>query len=724
MRQPRALLAASFVICFLLTAIATAQDQTLQVGTPIDRQLAGGQSHTFSFTVEEKMFVQFVVEQRGIDVVVKLSDPEGKSLSTTDTPNGGNGPENVSFVATTTGKYRITVTPLDKDAGEGQYQIKIIEVREATEHELKTSKNLEGIKEKGIALLGEAENLIHEIRTPQTRIKAQLQASQMLWELDQKRALKFLNDAAAGLTEFIATLEPGDQSYMIEYAGITQLRQEILQTLATHDPDAAVNFLQASKLPGSPYGNQREQDMQESALELMVVDHMVAKDPKRALEIARRKLKSGYSPSLINTIVTMKQKNPELASQLANEIVGKLLQEKLLKKPEAAMLSVGLLHTCRMTDKNDESSARGGSVLTTERLISEDSCRNLIQKALQEALSFTPPAPTVYSPDREAAWNLLSGLQQLGPELNQASSGALASIEKKVTELTGGVNPYAAVVQPLGPGTEADGPIEKVMESIEAAPEEAKEHLYMQLAMSAASRGDGAEARKILNEHITNPYQRRQAIASLEQQEMYQSMSQGKVEDALRAVSVLKTPQERANMLMQIARQIGPGHKSAAALNLLEQARSMVAPGIQAQDQEQMNALLEIARAFARYDTKRAFDTLDPLVDQFNDLAAAARTLQGFGVEYYKNDELEMISGNNLSALSASISSALASLAMANFERAKATADRLRMPEVRLRAYLEIAQQAIQGGKRTTPPSEADYQFYSPNAVYLNNRNR
>jgi hypothetical protein len=723
MRQLRALLAASFLICFLLTPSATAQDQTLQVGTPLDRQLAGGQSHTFSISVEENMFVQFVVEQRGIDVVVKLSDPDGKSLSTTDTPNGANGPENVSFVATATGKYRITVTPLDKNAGEGQYQIKIIEVREATEQELKTSKNMEGIKEKGIALLGEAENLIHEIRTPQTRIKAQVQASQMLWELDQKRAFKFLNDAATGLTEFIAALEPGDQNYMIEYAGIIQLRQEILQSLATHDPDAAINFLQASKLPGNPYGNQREQDMQDSALELMVVDNMVAKDPKRAFELARRKLKSGYSTSFINTIVTMKQKNPELASQLANELVGKLLQEKLLKKPEAAMLSVGLLHTCRITDKNDESSGGRGAVLTTERLISEDACRNLFQKALEEALSFSPPAPTVYSPDREAAWGLLSGLQQLGPELNQEAS-ALASIEKKVGELTGGGGPYATVIPPLGgpASVQTDGSIEKVVESIEAAPEEAREHLYVQAAMSAASRGDGAEARKILNEHVTNPYQRRQALASLEQQEMYQSMSQGKVEDALKAVSALRTPRERANMLMQIARQIGPGHKSAAALNLLEQARSMVAPGMQAQDQEQMSALLEIARAFARYDTKRAFDILDPLVDQFNDLGAAARVLQGFGVEYYKNDELELITGNNLSALAANISLALATLAMANFERAKLTADRLRMPEVRLRAYLEIAQQAITGGKRA--PSEAEYQFYSPNAVYLNNLNR
>ena len=110
-----------------------------------------------------------------------------------------------------------------------------------------------------------------------------------------------------------------------------------------------------------------------------------------------------------------------------------------------------------------------------------------------------------------------------------------------------------------------------------------------------------------------------------------------------------------------------------------------------------MNALLELSRAFARYDAKRAFEIVDPLVDQFNELCTAARTLEGFGLEYYKNDELEMINGNNLAGLAQNISSALATLAFTNFERAKTTSDRIRLPEARLRAYLEIAQQSIQG---------------------------
>jgi hypothetical protein len=38
-------------------------------------------------------------------------------------------------------------------------------------------------------------------------------------------------------------------------------------------------------------------------------------------------------------------------------------------------------------------------------------------------------------------------------------------------------------------------------------------------------------------------------------------------------------------------------------------------------------------------------------------------------------------------------------LAIINFERAKLTADPLRLPEVRLRGYLDIAQQTLQASR-------------------------
>ena len=109
-----------------------------------------------------------------------------------------------------------------------------------------------------------------------------------------------------------------------------------------------------------------------------------------------------------------------------------------------------------------------------------------------------------------------------------------------------------------------------------------------------------------------------------------------------------------------------------------------------------MFALIEIARAFGKYDVKRSFEILDPLIDQVNDLCAAARTMEGFGPEFYEDDELSMQNSNSVAQVVMRMSNVIGSLALVNFERARATSDQFVLPEVRLRAYMEIAQQTIQ----------------------------
>jgi hypothetical protein len=342
-------------------------------------------------------------------------------------------------------------------------------------------------------------------------------------------------------------------------------------------------------------------------------------------------------------------------------------------------------------------SGRDLGVVDAEPVMSEATCRELVEKALQDGLSYTPPGPNSYTPERDAAWSLLTGLQQLGADLDNTVAGASANVEKKLAEINAAMNPRQQVMQNVM--TKLNGPPELALESIAKAPEEMRDQLYIQMANMASQNGDPARARQIINDHVKNAYQRRQAIANLEQQEMYQAVSRGKVEEALRTIGTLRTPRQRANLLMQITRQIGPGQKRAMALNLLEQARALLAPGAQAQDQEQMNALLELARAFSRYDVKRAFEIVDPLVEQLNELCAAARTLEGFGNDMFEDDEMDLQNGNTVASAATQLTTTLGSLAIISFERAKLTADRLRLPEVRLRGYLDIAQQTLQASR-------------------------
>ena len=75
--------------------------------------------------------------------------------------------------------------------------------------------------------------------------------------------------------------------------------------------------------------------------------------------------------------------------------------------------------------------------------------------------------------------------------------------------------------------------------------------------------------------------------------------------------------------------------------------------------------------------------------------------MDGFGQKYFQDGEVIMQNGNSIGEAANQLGTALGNLALVNFERAKAAADRIRLVDVRMQAYLDIAQQTIQGDKNT-----------------------
>lgn len=109
----------------------------LQPGRTVARELAGGASHTYNVTLEAGQFVQFVVEQKGVDVALLLFDPRGERVAQVDSPNGVAGTEPLIFIAGEGGAYRLEVRAIDKEAGAGMYEARIGELRAATERDSK-----------------------------------------------------------------------------------------------------------------------------------------------------------------------------------------------------------------------------------------------------------------------------------------------------------------------------------------------------------------------------------------------------------------------------------------------------------------------------------------------------------------------------------------------------------------------------------------------------------
>ena len=115
------------------TGQQTSEVRSLAIGQPIERELKGGQSHSYQVSIAAGQYAYVVADQKGMDVVVKLFAPDGKLITAYDSPNGSLGPEPVHITAEATGTYRLEVGSFDTNAPPGRYEVRLVEIRPATE---------------------------------------------------------------------------------------------------------------------------------------------------------------------------------------------------------------------------------------------------------------------------------------------------------------------------------------------------------------------------------------------------------------------------------------------------------------------------------------------------------------------------------------------------------------------------------------------------------------
>ncbi|MEM7587456.1 MAG: CHAT domain-containing tetratricopeptide repeat protein [Acidobacteriota bacterium] len=100
--------------------------------TPVEGELLGGGSHHYLVPAEAGEFLSFVVDQIGVDVVVKLIAPDGELLIRCDKPTGRSQTEEVLWVVGEPGDHLLTITALGAAEVPGSYRVRIDERRPAT----------------------------------------------------------------------------------------------------------------------------------------------------------------------------------------------------------------------------------------------------------------------------------------------------------------------------------------------------------------------------------------------------------------------------------------------------------------------------------------------------------------------------------------------------------------------------------------------------------------
>ena len=149
-------------------------DPTLEQGKPVERELNGSETHSYQITLISGQYALVVVDQRSIDVVMAVFDQNGDKVIESDRTRMGE-PESVSLVAATSASYRVETRAVDKAAPKGRYEIKVKELRVATERDKSHAS--------AVKLVAQA-MLLYRMKTADSRRKAleMYQQSLALWQ--------------------------------------------------------------------------------------------------------------------------------------------------------------------------------------------------------------------------------------------------------------------------------------------------------------------------------------------------------------------------------------------------------------------------------------------------------------------------------------------------------------------------------------------------------------
>jgi hypothetical protein len=574
------------------------------------------------------------------------------------------------------------------------------------------------LERKALALLEDVVSEAQMLKRPENRIHIQAIAASLFWTRDEKRARALYKEAMKGLGEVMSNIDSNDPQYYNLIQAPAQLRQEILQMITPHDPALALEFLRATRqtTPPQPDPGQQYAD-NDLQMELGLAAQIADKDPAMALRIAEESLAKGFSSSLSGVLPQLMNKDRAAAFKLAYAVIKKLQSENLLANQEATQVAASLLNTMSTPGASIYAPQEGAE--TPGDLVPVPAATEAYQELLNMVVTTALSASLEYGPGgsgRNIAQLLLPALEPMLPQVERFAPSRLPALRRKIADYKRSLDPQSRFWMEQQ-DLIANGTVEALLEAALTAPVEVRNNLYSQAASKALGAGDSARARRIIEENVSNPSERKQMLANLDQEIFWQTVNDGKTDEARQMLSRLPSNEERTGTLIQLAAMAANKGDQRSALQFMEEARALV--GSRAENYAQLQVQLQVAHAYATLSPAQSFEILEAQVGQLNELLTAAEVLNGFEQEYFKEGEL-VPRGSTLGNMVAQHIEELSFLASIDFDRTKSVAGRFQRHETRIMAGLSIAQ----GVLKDSPEVDANHRRAIKGRSFFNKRNK
>lgn len=537
-------------------------------------------------------------------------------------------------------------------------------------------------EKKALAWLDEIITGATALKLPENRAYVQMIAADLLWPKDETRARALFQEAAAALTQMISGIESDDPNYYNRMQAPSQLRQQMLQTIARRDAQLALDILRATRPPTAPEQDRNSYNP-EANLEAQLAVQAAQSDPKRALQMAEESLETGYAHGVLETISQLQTKDPEAAKTLASKLVAKLKSEDLTKNPQASGFVGSVLFMM-----NNQATPRGAEGASKTSLFSEQEKKEFIEMVVATTLKG-------YETSAEGgAFQLGHVLQQTMPLVEKYAPTQLPALRRKFPAPPVPVPVQNRAYEELQQ-LQQKGSVEQLLAFAKTTSSDLSSQAYQQAAAKVAEQGDAERAREIINTYVPSN-QRRNMLDNIGRNLVWRALDEGKLDQARRQLARLQSKESKVILLQQMAEMIAIHKKDTqTAMELLDEARTLT--GNRVETSNQFNSQMRLIRSYAQLEPTRAIEMFEPLVTQLNALIAASEVLDGFEQRNgYQNGEMRLQGGGGMMTnLLQQFAETLAVVASSEFDRSQTIIDRFERNETRLWARLSVVQKIL-----------------------------
>jgi hypothetical protein len=557
------------------------------------------------------------------------------------------------------------------------------------EKQEKEAERKQQIERKTYVLVEEIAGAAPGLKLPENRSYILAAAADLLWEHNEPHARNLFWDAlntlnlmnsGSQVTKGAKPSEKERQQNFTQYFALFRLRQELLQRVARHDPQLALDMLRSSRqAPLEPVAWMRDgfAPPDDRSLEQQIATEAAARDPQKALQLARESLAKGFSYQLIPLLFRLNQKNAEMGTKFAGEIISKLRGRNLATDLQGSSIAVSLLTFSRIPTGPTLTKPSGAFQALT---LAEEQRRELVELITNAALTESGNA------------NLLYALSGILPEVKEFAPERVALVQKKLAAFNQTLTKEQRISDEYNSLTR-NGTPEELLKLADTVSDNDRGWMQQQAVVMAAMKGRADSFREFINTEISDESRRKSLLDALDTEQINIALEKSDTEELQKLLPKIRHKEERARVMSELAITLEKKGKHDEALTLLNEAQTLIKTGFE--NDTQTYALLALVGAYALVEPAKAFGIIERTVDRANDEMAKLVLLDKFiSTGIIKKGELSMQHSAMIPIDFAvfKYGKSVAALANADFDRTRAAADRFERIELRLMARLLLAQ--------------------------------